>query len=119
MVELGEARSGGLRDALAGALGDPTLEVGYRFGGGYVDAQGRPLALPAAGSARAVTPVERDGQPIAVLVHDPAVLDDPGLSDALAAAARLAASNARLQARGPASARRAARVPPAPAPRGG
>ena len=98
VVELGEARSGGLRDALAGALGDPTLEVGYRFAGGYVDAQGRPLALPAAASARAVTPVERDGRPIAVLVHDPAVLDDPGLSDALAAAARLAASNARLQA---------------------
>jgi signal transduction histidine kinase len=31
-------------------------------------------------------------------VHDTAVLDDPGLSDALAAAARLAAANARLQA---------------------
>jgi signal transduction histidine kinase len=98
VVDLGEARSGTLRDALAGALGDPTLEVGYRFGDRYVDAQGRPLALPAAGAARTVTPVERDGRPIAVLVHDPAVLDDPGLFDALATAARLAASNARLQA---------------------
>jgi signal transduction histidine kinase len=98
VVDLGEARSGTLRDALAGALGDPTLEVGYRLGDRYVDAQGRPLALPAAGSARTLTPVERDGRPIAVLVHDPAVLDDPGLSDALATAARLAASNARLQA---------------------
>jgi signal transduction histidine kinase len=98
VLELGEGRSGSLRDALAGALGDPTLEVGYRFGNGYVDAQGRPLALPAAGSRRRVTPVERDGEAIAVLVHDPAVLEDPGLSDALAAAARLAGSNARLQA---------------------
>jgi signal transduction histidine kinase len=98
VLELGEARSGSLRDALAGALGDPTLEVGYWLGDGYVDAAGRPLALPASGSERRVTPVERDGEAIAVLVHDPAVLDDPGLSDALAAAARLAASNARLQA---------------------
>jgi signal transduction histidine kinase len=98
VLELGEARSGSLRDALAGALGDPTLEVGYWLGDGYVDAEGRPQALPASGSHRRVTPVERDGEAIAVLVHDPAVLDDPGLSDALAAAARLAASNARLHA---------------------
>jgi hypothetical protein len=97
VLELGEARSGSLRDALAGALGDPTLEVGYWLGDGYVDAEGRPLALPASGSHRRVTRVERDGEAIAVLVHDPAVLDDPGLSDALATAARLAASNARLQ----------------------
>ncbi|HET8820623.1 MAG TPA: ATP-binding protein [Thermoleophilaceae bacterium] len=98
VVDLGETRSGTLRDALADAVGDPTLEVGYRVGDGYVDAQGRPLALPSPGSSRRVTPVVRDGEPIAVLVHDPAVLDDPGLADALATAARLAASNARLQA---------------------
>ena len=98
VVDLGEKRSGTLRDALAGALGDPTLEVGYWLGDGYVDADGRPLALPASGSHRTVTPVERDGEAIAALVHDPVVLADPGLSDALAAAARLAASNARLQA---------------------
>ena len=98
VLELGEGRSGSLRDALAGALGDPTLEVGYWLGDGYIDAHGRPLALPAAGSDRRVTPVERDGERIAVLVHDRAVLEDPGLSDALAAAARLAGSNARLQA---------------------
>ncbi len=97
VVDLGETRSGTLRDALAGALGDPTLEVGYSVGDRYVDAQGSPIALPAAGSERQVTHVERDGQAIAVLVHDPAVLDDPGLADALATAARLAASNARLQ----------------------
>jgi signal transduction histidine kinase len=98
VVDLGDARSGTLRDALAGALGDPTLEVGYWLADGYVDAQGRPLALPAPGSERSVTPVERDGEAIAVLLHDPVVLDDPGLSDALVSAARLAASNARLQA---------------------
>jgi signal transduction histidine kinase len=42
--------------------------------------------------------VERDGQPLAVLVHDAAVLGDPGLAEAVAAAAGMAAANARLQA---------------------
>jgi signal transduction histidine kinase len=42
--------------------------------------------------------VEREGQPVAVLVHDPAVLEDPGLLEAVTAAAQLAASNARLRA---------------------
>jgi signal transduction histidine kinase len=100
VVELGEARSGTLREALARALGDPTLELGYWLpeSGAYVDVAGHRLELPAAGSDRAVTRVERDGQAVAVLVHDPAVLDDPGLVEAVAAAARLAASNARLQA---------------------
>ena len=42
--------------------------------------------------------VEREGQPVAALVHDPAVLDDPGLLEAVSSAAQLAASNARLQA---------------------
>ena len=98
VVDLGETRAGTLRDGLAAALGDPTLEVGYWVGGRYVDAGGRPLALPAEDGERGITPVERDGEPIALLVHDPAVLADPGLSDALARAARLAASNARLQA---------------------
>lgn len=100
VVELGRTRSGTLRDALARALGDPTLEVGYRLSDDdvYVDAAGRPVLLPAPGSDRRVTRVERDGQELAVLVHDPAVLDDPALFEAVAAAARLAASNAKLQA---------------------
>src|SRR5207247_1284341 len=77
-----------------------TLELGYWLpeSGAYVDAAGHRLELPAVDSARGVTRVERDGQAIAVLVHDPAVLDDPGLVEAVAAAAGLAASNARLQA---------------------
>jgi signal transduction histidine kinase len=98
VVDLREAGSGTLRDALALALGDPTLEIGYWLDQGYVDSEGRPLGLPADDSDRKVTRVDQGGQPIAVLVHDAAVLDDPGLSDALARAARLAAANARLQA---------------------
>jgi signal transduction histidine kinase len=45
-----------------------------------------------------VTRVEDRGQPLAVLVHDTVVLDDPGLVDGVAAVAQLAVTNARLRA---------------------
>ena len=98
VVDLGETRSGTVRDALAQALGDPTLAVAYRIDGGYVDAAGRPTTLPPPGSGRRVTRIGRDGDEVAVIVHDSAVLDDPGLIEAVAAATRLAAVNSRLQA---------------------
>ncbi len=100
VVELGEMRSWTLRDELARALGDPTLRVGYRLPstGEYVDADGRRLELAVDGDSSAVTYLERDGERVAALVHDPALLDDPDLVAAVAAATQLAASNARLQA---------------------
>jgi signal transduction histidine kinase len=100
VVELGESRSGTLRDELARALGDPSLAVGYWLpnDGAFVDSEGRRLALPDPASERSVTMIEGEGGPIAALVHDMAVLDDPGLREAVSAAARLAAANARLQA---------------------
>jgi signal transduction histidine kinase len=99
VVELGATRSGTLRDELARALGDPSLQVGYWVPrpAGFVDAEGRPVRVPDPGSERSMTMVERDGQPLAVLVHDPAVLGDPGLVEAVSSAAGLAAANARLQ----------------------
>src|ERR671915_2364226 len=100
VVELGSERSGTLAAALARALDDPSLKVGYWYADAdaFIDSEGRVLSLPDAASGRSVTLVERDGAPIAVIVHDPAVLDDPGLRKAVASATRLAASNARLQA---------------------
>jgi signal transduction histidine kinase len=100
VVELGESRSGTLRDELARALGDPTLEVGYWLPneGAFVDSEGRPFALPDPGSERSVTLIEGEGAPVAALVHDAAVLDDPALREAVSSAALLAAANARLQA---------------------
>jgi signal transduction histidine kinase len=100
VVELGERRSGTLPDRLARALGDPTLEVGYWLpnAGAFVDSEGRPFALPDPGSDRSVTIIEGEGAPVAALVHDPAVLDDPGLREAVSSATQLAAANARLQA---------------------
>jgi signal transduction histidine kinase len=97
VVELGTGGSRTLRDALAHALGDPSLEVGYWFDGAFVDAAGHRLA-PARLAGRATTPVEWDGEPVALLVHDPAVLGDPALLAGIATATRLAAANARLQA---------------------
>jgi signal transduction histidine kinase len=89
-----------LRDKLARALGDRSLELGYWLDdvGGYVDEAGRPFALPASGAHRAVRTIESDGRRVAVLVHDRAVLDEPALVEAVAAAARIAVANVRLQA---------------------
>jgi signal transduction histidine kinase len=100
VVELGEARTGTLRGALSRALGDPSLEIGYWLPDRavFVDTEGHVFSLPDTGSGRSVTTVERDGQPVAALVHDPAVLEDPGLLEAVTSAAQLAGSNARLQA---------------------
>jgi signal transduction histidine kinase len=99
VVELGEARSSTLREALADALGDPSLQVGYWLpeSGGFVDAEGRSLSVPEQGSKRSATVIEREGRPVALLVHDQAVVGDPGLVEALSSSARLAAANARLQ----------------------
>jgi len=101
VVDLGAPReSAMLRTRLARALGDPSLVVGYRLRatGALVDEAGRPVQSPAAGSGRAVTTIEDRGEQVAVLVHDEALLADPKLLEAVAAAARLAVANATLQA---------------------
>lgn len=100
VVELGQTRSGSLRDALARALGDSSVELGFWLPGEsvYVDPEGRPLRLPPPGARRSATRIDRDGQPMAVLLHDPAVLADQGLVDAVESAAKLAAANVRLRA---------------------
>lgn len=102
VVDLGgDSEAGTLRARLAHALGDRSLVVAYWLpeAGGYADERGNPAEVPEAGSpGRAVTVVEHDGEPIAALVHDPAVLADPGLADSVAQAARIALSNVRLQA---------------------
>jgi len=99
VIELGTERSTSVRDALAAALGDPRLDVGYRLGTDepIFDPAGRPILLPAPGSGRSVTAIPVDDNLSVVLVHDPAALDDPQVTRSLAEAARLIGSNARLQ----------------------
>ena len=98
IVELGQApRPGGLRDALAGIVGDPGLVLAYPLDGssGLVDARGRTVELS---DGQEQTTLVRDGRPVAVLGHRPGVLDDEQLVDEVTAAARLALENERLQA---------------------
>jgi signal transduction histidine kinase len=44
------------------------------------------------------TRLERHGEPLALMLHDDALLEDPGLVESVSAAARLAVDNERLQA---------------------
>jgi signal transduction histidine kinase len=98
VVELRTEAAATMRERLARALGDPTLEVAYRLGDGrYVDAAGRPVELPQ-GADRAVTGVTAGGEEIAVLVHDPALLDEPALVESVRATAALVLENERLAA---------------------
>jgi signal transduction histidine kinase len=102
MARLGETpQRGELRDALASALGDPSLELVYWLPDDerFVDARGQVVTLPGPGSGRAVTKVERDGDCVAAIVHDALVHDQQGgYVDAIGAAASLALENERLEA---------------------
>ena len=88
------------RDALAEALGDESLALAYWLpeSGRYVDARGQTVALPEPGGDRAVTEIERDGAPVAAIVHDPALLEERELVRTAGAAAALALENERLAA---------------------
>ena len=99
--ELGEAPTPGtLRATLAAGVGDPGLEVAYWLPGSrrFVDGEGNPADLGAPGPGRAVTPIVREGRPVAVVVHDAALLDGPGVEREIGSAARLAVENEALQA---------------------
>ncbi len=101
VVELGEpSSSSDLREALARALGDRSLELAFWFPAErcYVDGDGGLVRLPGADSGRSSTFVERDGQPIAVLLHDPVLEHNAELVRSVCAAASLALENERLQA---------------------
>jgi signal transduction histidine kinase len=100
VVDLGDPPRAGIRGRLAEALDDPSLQLAYWLpeSGGYVDETGRPIHVPAAGSARAITVLEQGGERVGAIVHDAAVFDDPQLLQAVAAAAQIALANVRLQA---------------------
>jgi signal transduction histidine kinase len=100
VLRLERAPPEAIQDELARALEDPTLEVALWLPerGGYVDASGRPVSLPEDDRHRSITFLEHDGEPLAALVHDRSLDDDPSLVEAAGAAARLALENARLQA---------------------
>jgi signal transduction histidine kinase len=95
VVELAEsAPPGGLREGLAVTLGDPSLQLAYPLGDGrLVDGRGRPAQLKGE-----ITPIVRGDEEVALLAHRRGLLDDPVLVEEVAATARLALENERLQA---------------------
>jgi signal transduction histidine kinase len=98
VVDLQTEGAAGLRERLSQALGDPTLDVAYRLDDGrYVDRAGRPFELPRDPN-RAVTPLTAQGEEVAALVHDPVLLDEPGLVESVRATAGLVLENERLAA---------------------
>src|SRR5438067_4961100 len=99
VVELGSAaRPGELRELLALALGDPTLEVLYALDDGWVDADGHSQPRPRRENERDCTSLAQDGEVVAIVVHRRGLLDDPQLVRALEHTARLALDHERLQA---------------------
>ncbi|MBP2324967.1 signal transduction histidine kinase [Kibdelosporangium banguiense] len=82
-----------LQGALAKALGDPDLVVGYPAADGYVDLDGQPVTR--SGSTAGI---ERDGRQVAVLIYDRSLDDDPELVDAVTSAATIALENQHLNA---------------------
>jgi signal transduction histidine kinase len=99
VVELGQTPTPArLRDALANALGDPSLQVAWWDAArdAFVDAAGGEVALPEDGAGQAVTTLERDGVPEAAIIHDAILLEEPGLMASVASAMRLAVANDRL-----------------------
>jgi signal transduction histidine kinase len=88
-----------VRDALAGSLRDPSLELVYWLPefGAYADLDGREVKLPPPGEGRAVTPIDAEGVRRAALLHDPTLVEEPELLEAAAAAAGIALENTQLQ----------------------
>ena len=87
-----------LRDALSRALRDPSLTLVYWLPefGTYAGLDGRPAELATEDSGRAMTLIDRDGVPVAALLHDPSLDDEPELLAAATAGAGIALENARL-----------------------
>jgi signal transduction histidine kinase len=88
-----------VRDAIARTLRDDSLQLAFWLPDSrrYVGPDGQDVD-PEAQPGQAVTVLEHDGQRLAALIHDPALLDDAALVQAVGAAATLTLENARLQA---------------------
>jgi len=91
---------GPVKELLAESLGDRSVSVAYWLPDRerFVDESGHPVELPAPGSGRTWTAVERDGRRVAAIVHDAALDTTPQLVEAAAAASSLAIDNERLKA---------------------
>ena len=100
VIDLDRHTSPSLAQSLGRVLGDPGLQVAFLRPGDsrHTDAEGRAVTPPDSSSDKATTLIDKDGESLAVIVHDRAVLDDDELGAAVSLAARLSARNAALHA---------------------
>ena len=107
LAELGTTPSpGALARSLGTVIGDERCAVAYLLGGELIDADGEPVALVRTpdgvvlhrGEPRATTPILRDDETVALLLHDPGLVGTPGLTNRIGEAAQLAIDNERLAA---------------------
>ena len=101
-VELTQGPAGYVRELLANALRDPSVEVAFAVDDGgltaWVDELGRPIAPLRATGSRMVVPVLVEARAVAELACESTVLAEPGVLPSIEAAARLAAANVQLRA---------------------
>ena len=86
-----------LRTLLGEALDEPSLELAFRVGktDDFVDSSGEAY-VPTAAAGRSSTPVERNGETVAVLTYDSALNADPELVRAASQAVLIALEHGRL-----------------------
>ncbi len=87
------------RDEIASVLDDRSLRLGYHDPATetYREADGGELTPPPASSRLAWVPVERDDQPVAAMVIDETLAEDPELVRATASATLVAVENGQLE----------------------
>ena len=80
VVALGKSSSaGGLQAALSDRWSDPELQVGYAIGDGrWADIEGASVDVTGS-DTRTATPLLREGEPVAMIVHHRGLLDNPDL----------------------------------------
>jgi hypothetical protein len=88
-----------LQTALGRAAGDPGLVIAYRRPDSSLqDAGGQTVPVPDPDGGRSVAWVERDGRPVAALIYDASLDEDPELIEGAQAAAAIALENRDLHA---------------------
>ena len=100
IVQLGASpRTEALEDALRHALGDQELIVARwsAAAGGYLDREGQRVDLDQLDRSRAALRLERDGQPLAAVVHDATLNVDAELVATVADAVRFSVESTELR----------------------
>jgi signal transduction histidine kinase len=89
------------RDAVAVALDDPPVRIAFWDPAAqrYREADGTELAAPRPGSGRSTVEANRGGEPVAAMVIDDALAEDPELVRAATSATVLAIENGTLEGR--------------------